>query len=151
MKYFYVEPIVMGELDEGTVMDVSVHPPIVNKLVFQVDGWPGDVLVASFPCFLITEEAKFALQQAGFSGATFADVKITISDNFRDVYSDIKIPPLVWLKIEGEAGHSDFGIASDLRLVMSERILDVLDALGLPMASFKPFDDRSGHTDLGRE
>ncbi|MBZ9868005.1 hypothetical protein LB515_21740 [Mesorhizobium sp. CA15] len=141
MKYFSVEPIVVGDFGEGTVMDVSVHPPIVSKLVFRVDAWPGDVLVASFPCFLITEEAKFALQKVGFSGATFADVEITISDNFRDVYSDVKIPPLVWLKIDGKAGHADFGIASDLRLVISELILDVLDELGLPMASFKPFDD----------
>ncbi|WP_245435162.1 hypothetical protein [Mesorhizobium sp. WSM3879] len=89
----------------------------------------------------MTEEAKRALLKAGFSGARFADVEITISDNFRDVFSSVKLPPLVWLQVDGKAGRDDFGIASNLHLVMSERILDVLDELGLPLASFKPFDE----------
>ncbi|MDX8514955.1 hypothetical protein [Mesorhizobium captivum] len=145
MEYFYVEPVCAGGMDRGIVMDRSVHPPIVSKLVYQIDGWPGDVLIESFPCFLVTEGAERALLKAGFSGATFADVEITISDNFRDVFSNVKLPLLVWLKVDGKAGRDDFGIASNLQLVISERILDVLDELGLPLASFKPFDDRKEH------
>lgn len=86
MEYFYVDSVSAGGMDRGTVMDRSVHPPIVSKLVYQIDGWPGDVLIESFPCFLVTEEAKRALLKAGFSGARFADVEITISDNFRDIF-----------------------------------------------------------------
>lgn len=146
MEYFYIDPIIAGEMGQGTVMDRSVHPPAVSRLVYEVDGWFGDVVIATFPCYLVTEEAKRALLDIGFSGATFADVTITISDNFREVYSDVKLPPFVWLKVIGRAGRDDFGIGRNFRLVISERVLDVLDELGIPNADIKPLDDREEHT-----
>lgn len=122
-------------------MDSSVHPPVVSRLVYEIDGWFGDVLITSYPCFLVTGEMKRALLEIGFSGATFADVEITVSDNFRDLYSnDVKLPSFVWLKVNGHAGHDDFGIGRNHRLVVSERILDLLDGLGIPNADVAPFD-----------
>jgi hypothetical protein len=32
MKYFYIQPEVAGGLGKNTVMDRSVHPPIVSRL-----------------------------------------------------------------------------------------------------------------------
>jgi hypothetical protein len=119
-------------------MDRSVYPPVVSGLVYQIDGWSGDVLITNFLCFLVTEEAKRVLEVA-FSGATFADVEVTISDNFRAVYSDVKLPPFVWLKVNGRAGHDDLGVRNR-PFVLSERVVDVLDELGLPFASIEPFD-----------
>ncbi|ANT51227.1 hypothetical protein MEA186_05461 [Mesorhizobium amorphae CCNWGS0123] len=142
MRYYEVKPLVAGELSEGTVMDTSVHPPIVSKLHYQFDAWLGDVLVTSFPCFLVTEEAKRGLLAIGISGATFADAEVTISEDFYLVQPDVELPPFVWLKVDGRAGHDDFGINQNLNLVMSERAFDVLDELlGLPSASIKRFDD----------
>ncbi|WP_245435160.1 hypothetical protein [Mesorhizobium sp. WSM3879] len=52
MEYFCVDPVTAGGMDRGTVMDRSAHPPIVSKLVYQIDGWPGDVLIEAFLAFL---------------------------------------------------------------------------------------------------
>lgn len=141
MKYFYVKPAVSGGLDQGTIMDSGAHPPVVSRLVYQIEGWSGDALITSFPCFLVTEEAARALLALNFTGATFASVEITISDNFRELYPDVELPSFVWLRVNGQAGHDDFGLARICRLVVSERVLDVLDELGIPGADFDLFDE----------
>ena len=35
MKYFYIQPEVAGGLGKNTVMDRSVHPPIVSRLHYE--------------------------------------------------------------------------------------------------------------------
>lgn len=139
MEYFYVEPEVSGGLGANTVMDRSVHPPIVDRLHYQFDGWLGDVLLESFPSFIVTDEARAMLQEAGATGARFGDVEITTSDQFRELYPNKQLPRFVWLQIVGKAGHDDFGIAADGRLVVSDRTLDVLKGLGLSNALIGPF------------
>ncbi|MFK0692083.1 hypothetical protein ACFX5Q_28310 [Mesorhizobium sp. IMUNJ 23033] len=140
MRYFEIKPDVAGGLGEDTVMDTSVHPPVVSKLVYRVEGWFGDVLVTTFPCFLVTEEARRGLLAIGISGATFAEAEITTSEDFQELQPDVELPVFVWLKVDGRAGRDDFGINQNLNLVVSERAFDVLDELGLPSASIKPFD-----------
>ncbi|TPM45393.1 hypothetical protein FJ951_16200 [Mesorhizobium sp. B2-2-3] len=140
MRYYEVKPDVAGGLGENTVMDPSVHPPAVSKLHYQVEGWFGDALVTTFPCFLVTEEAKRGLLDIGISGATFAPAEVTKSENFLELQPDVELPPFVWLKVDGRAGHDDFGVNQKLNLVISERAFDVLDELGLPSASIQPFD-----------
>ncbi|MER9328179.1 hypothetical protein NKJ26_19475 [Mesorhizobium sp. M0152] len=123
-------------------MDTSVHPPVVSKLIYQIEGWFGDVIVTTFPCFLVVAEVKQALQNIGFSGASFAHVEVTKSDDFLELQPHVELPQFVWLKVNGKAGHDDFGIASDLRLVISERMLDLLNDFGIPSATVEPYDGR---------
>ena len=140
MKYFYVEPEVAGGLGERTVMDRSVHPPIVKKLHYQFEGWLGDALLESFPAFIVTEHVKVSLLESGATGATFDDdVEVTLSDQFKALYPDRKLPRFVWLKPEGRAGQDDIGAASDGRLVLSQRALDVLNGIGISNALVEPF------------
>ena len=141
MRYYEVKPLVAGDLGDGTVMDTSIHPPIVSELHYHFAGWLGDSLVTSFPCFLVTEEAERALLAIGISGAVFADAEVTISEDFHRVQPDVVLPPFVWLKVGGKAGHDDFGINQNLNLVVSERAFDVFDELGLPSADIKRFGD----------
>ncbi|BCG79529.1 hypothetical protein [Mesorhizobium sp. 113-3-3] len=141
MNYYEIEPLVAGELGKDTVMDPSVHPPVVSKLHFQFAGWHGDALVTAFPCFLVTEEAKRGLLAIGITGATFADAEVTISEDFHLVQPDVELPPFVWLKVDGKAGQDDFGISRTLNLVISERAFYVFDELlGLSSADFWRFD-----------
>lgn len=144
MKYFYVEPEVAGGPGDHTVMDVSVHPPAVTKLHYEFQGWLGDVLVESFPCFIVTEEAKRVLLEIGFSGATFADVEVTTSELFEEMQPELELPPFVWLKVDGQAGHDDFGLPPNHRLVVSERVLDALKPLGISNALIEPFETLQG-------
>ncbi|MER9891704.1 hypothetical protein NKJ40_06305 [Mesorhizobium sp. M0119] len=142
MDYFYIKPDVAGGIGRGTIMDTSVHPPVVSKLIYQMEGWFGDVIVTTFPCFLVVAEVKQALQNIGFSGANFAHAEITKSEDFLELQPDVELPQFVWLKVNGKAGHDDFGIAGDLRLVISKRVLDLLDRFGIPSATVEPYDGR---------
>jgi hypothetical protein len=139
MKYFYIEPEVAGGLGENTVMDCSVHPPVVSKLHYHLDGWLGDVLLESFPSFIATKEAGQQLQAIGVTGLRLDDVEVTISDQFRQLYPNPRLPGFVWFRAEGQPGRDDFGTAPDGRLVASERALAMLTTLGIAHALVTPF------------
>ena len=47
---------------------------IVRKFHYEFDGWLGDVLLESCPCFIVTEAAKKKLQSIGATGIKFASV-----------------------------------------------------------------------------
>jgi len=141
MQYFYVEPEVAGGLGENTLMDRTVHPPIVSKLHYEFDGWGGDALLESFPCFIVTEGAKKKLQSVGLTGIAFDKALVTTSDLFQEIYPNRKLPKFVWLQVVGRPGQDDFGIAKDLRLVTSERALNVLEGHGISNAVVEPYKD----------
>jgi len=140
MKYYYLEPEVSGGFGDNIILDTSVHPPLVIRLHFEFDGWLGDSVVASFPCFLVTEDVKKKILESDFSGMTFDHAEVTTSELFEEMQPDQKLPPFVWLKVNGEAGHDDFGIAKDYRLVVSERVLDALKPFGISNALIEPFE-----------
>jgi hypothetical protein len=128
MLYFYLEPEVAGGLGEHTVMDTSVHPPVVSKLHYEFEGWLGDDLLESFPCYIVTARLKEGLEQAQATGCTFGDVEVSRSDSFKGIYPDRKLPEFYWLRTQPQAGAADFGLADDHRLVASERILGLMRA-----------------------
>lgn len=140
MRYFYVEPEVAGGLGDHTIFGVR-HPfPIVAKLHYSFDGWLGDALLTSFPCFIVTEEARRRFEESGITGMRYDDVKINASDRFHEMHPDQQLPRFFWMKIEGRAGREDFGLAPDHRLIASQRALDILRPLGLNHASIEPAD-----------
>ncbi len=142
MEYCVIRPEVAGGWGEHTVVhDRSVHPPILSKLHYEFDGWLGDVLLTSFPVFIIAESAKKKLEAIGATGVKFDEVEVSTSEQFRDIYPDRKLPKFVWLKADGKAGHDDFGIAPICRLVISKRALDVLRSLGISHARVEEFID----------
>lgn len=115
-------------------MDRSVHPPIVHRLHYEFDGWLGDVLLESFPCFIVTRAAAHDLQNAGLSGATFDEVCVTTSDQFEALYPNRQLPPFMRLKVTGIVGKDDFSTALDGRLVVSEAALGILNGLRISNA-----------------
>jgi len=139
MKYFCIEPEVAGGLGKTTVMDSAVHPPVVSKLHYHFDGWLGDVLLESFPSFIVTEGAKQQLQAIGATGVRFDDVEVTTSDQFRQLYPNRQLPKFVWLRVEGQPGRDDFGVGPDGRLVASERALEMFQKIGVANSLVTPF------------
>ena len=81
MEYFYVQPEVAGGLGALTVMDTTTHPPIVSKLHYHFDGWLGNVLLETFPCFIVTDGARQALQAIGATGANSTRLKSPCRNN----------------------------------------------------------------------
>lgn len=134
MQYFYVDPEVAGGLGKNTVMDRSVHPPIVSKLHYDFDGWLGDVLLETFPCFIVTEPTKQELEASGLSGLNFDQVEVTQSEEFQDFYPNRQLPKFVWLRVAGKPGRDDFGTSENGRLVVSEAALKMLQRLGISNA-----------------
>jgi len=138
-RYFVVEPEVAGELGADTVMDSSVHPPRVSRLHYELNGWLGDDLLESFPCYVVTERCKTALEKEGFTGYSVAPVKVTVSDTFRELYPGRSLPTFHWLKVNGTAGKDDFGLAKDHRLAVSEGVLRVLKSLSIEHCDIDDF------------
>ena len=134
MKYRYIEPEVSGVLGIRTDLDSSVHPPLVNHLNFEFEGWLGDCLLESFPCFVMTKPAKLATQSSELTGIKFDDVLISKSELFDELYPLRPLPEVYWAKIIGRAGIDDFGLSKDFRLVVSEIALNILLPFGLEQA-----------------
>ncbi|MER2249787.1 hypothetical protein ABS772_07650 [Methylorubrum podarium] len=139
MAHFTIAPEVAGGLGANTVLDRGRHPPMVQRLHYEFEGWLGDVLLESFPAFIVTEEARQALVQEGVTDARFDEVEVSLSDTFRETQPGTTLPRFVWLLPEGEPGQDDIAAARDGRLVLSQRALDVLQARGLSQALVEPF------------
>jgi len=136
-KYYLLEPEIAGELGPDTVMDPSVHPPRVSDLHYDLKGWLGDDLLESFPCYIVTDRCRDALENGGFSGCTFAPVRVTASDVFLELYPGRAVPTFHWLKVDGIAGEDDLGVADDHRLVVSGDVLKVLRSLSIDHCDFE--------------
>lgn len=140
MNHFIVEPEVAGGLGEHTVIDSSVRPPKVSKLHYKFDGWLGDALLESFPCYIATKDMAEKLKALHPTGVHFGDVEIEKSDLFRRLHPNRKLPDFMWLKVSGQPGKDDFGLADDLRLVISERVLALLKSQNLQNALVGHFE-----------
>jgi len=131
MKFYSLEPEVAGSLGADTVMDTDVHPPRVHKLTYESDGWLGDDILESFPCYIITEPLKKRLEISKPSGCGFDNVDIVKSEQFNMLYPSRELPKFYWLRIHGKAGMDDLGISDDNMLIVSERILRVMSQFHL--------------------
>lgn len=136
MNYFVVEPEVAGGWGDNTVFTLTPgQPVVVHKLHYQLDGWLGDELLESTPCFIVTERLAHEIERAGLTGVTFDEVEVTTSDEFKDLYPHLQLPKFVWLKVHGQPAKDDFGIAPGLLLAVSERALELLKRIGFSHAS----------------
>ncbi|RCS56595.1 hypothetical protein [Parvibium lacunae] len=140
MRFFLVEPEVAGGLGEKTVMDSSIHPPKIQSLEYVFDGWSGDVLLTSFPAYIVTSKAREILERFHASGISFAGVDILKSETFNEFFPEKELPEFFWMKVEGTAGQDDFGLAPNLRLVISGRALDELVKLRLSEAVVSAYE-----------
>jgi hypothetical protein len=138
MKFYYVDGPFAGTPFDS-LADRSVHPPLVRKLRCEVDVWLGDVLLEFYPCWIVTASAKEVISSAGLTGVQFDSVEVFKSDQFQEFEPDTNLPAFAWLKVTGNAGQDDFGVAENLRLVVSRRALKVLQGLGIPNAKISDF------------
>lgn len=138
-KFFYIEPEVSGGFGENAVIDSSVHPPKVSKLHLQLDGWLGNDLLETFPCFIVTEQLAKDIEKEGLSGCIFEKVEISKSDQFEELYPKKSLPAFSWLKVIGSPGQNDFGISNDFRLVISEKVMAILKTKNISEADIEDF------------
>jgi len=111
---------------------------VVTRLNYEFDGWLGDALLESTPCFIVTDDARQLVEAADLSGVHFADVEVTGSPTFADLYPTRELPSFRWMVVDGTLHRDDFAIAHDKRLVVAERALATLKAAGIDHAIVEP-------------
>lgn len=125
--WYQVEPEVPGGWGVATVADTSVHPPKVEALHIEFDGWIGGELLETFPSFVISERLASRLVSAGLTGFSLDEVRVSASAEYSSETPFNELPKWKWFKVEGVAGHEDFGITADHLLVVSQRAKTLLD------------------------
>jgi hypothetical protein len=140
MSYFYLEPEVGGGLGPETVMDRSSNPPAVEKLHYHFDGWLGDDLIESFPCYLVTQRLAEELDRSGLIGFSTTEAVVTTSREFEELYPNRTLPRFIWLRVAGVAGKADFGMSADNRLVVSSAAKRVLDLFSEKECTVRPYE-----------
>ena len=65
---YVLEPLVAGELGDGTQLDATTHPPLVRHVEFVLDLPTDEDLIESFPVFLVSESLGHALASANLTG-----------------------------------------------------------------------------------
>ena len=136
--HYFVEPEVAGGWGMNTKADTSRHPPQVSTLHYQFDGWQGDDLLESFPCFIVSESLKNELISSGITGFEIDNVEISKSEEFLASTSVGNLPQFFWLKVVGDKTSADVSISSDYRLLVSERALNVLRKFNISHADITP-------------
>ena len=118
--YRCIEPEVAGGLGKETLIDNSVHPPIVKMLHFEFEGWLEDDILETFPCYIVTESLKNKIEEEELTGITFDNLFVTKSLNFFELYPNKQLPRFYWAIINGVYAKHDFFLGTDNRLVISE-------------------------------
>jgi hypothetical protein len=136
---FVLMPEVAGGLGDGTVIDRSTTPPIVSRLHYVMEGWLGDDLLETFPCYIVTERLGNALRSQSLSGIAFGSVQVSKSQQFEDLYPNRQLPKFFWLKVTGNAGRDDFGLSADFNLVVSDHALGILRRFNLSNCEIERF------------
>jgi len=135
--YFYIEPEVSGGIGDNAIVDTSVHPPRVLKLHYQFDGWLGDDLLETFPCYIVSSSLAKEIELAQLTGFVLDDVEISKSKQFEELYPKKELPIFYWLKVIGTAGKDDFGISEDYRLIVSSKAINTLQKGKIEMADLE--------------
>jgi len=132
---FLLHPEVAGGLGPRTVLKSrGANPPLVTTLDYQFDGWLGDELLTTFPCFIVSDALAQNLGHAGLTGFVTEDMLVSLSDEFALRAPPLpkfhRLIPLGAIVVLGDAatdwsGH-DLCLSENGGLVVTERCLDVL-------------------------
>jgi len=111
-------------------MSTEVHPPRVEHLHYEVQGWLGDDLLDSTPCFLISPELAAIGPQAGCTGLRTDDARVTITPDAAPIV-DPRVTSFLWLQPQGQPGQDDLALDATASLVVTDRALDVMRRFNL--------------------
>ncbi|WP_152559263.1 hypothetical protein [Tumebacillus flagellatus] len=137
---FLLKPEVAGGFGENTQIRKPDDEPLVSKHVvhlhYEFEGWLGDELLTSHPCYIVTDRVSELLKRSGCTGLHFETVEVSTSEMFLELEPNVTLPsfkrmiPLGSIVLEGDtfedwSGH-DFSMNERCRLVVSEKALEVL-------------------------
>lgn len=138
--YRFIEPEVAGGLGEQTQLDNSFFPPLIKNLHYEFEGWLGDDLVESFPCYIVTERLRKGIESEQLSGISFDQVLVSKSETFLELYPDRELPNFFWAKINGESNRDDFFITERNVLAISEKAYLLLKNYNIDQADIEDLE-----------
>ncbi|MFD4671034.1 hypothetical protein ACFWNN_14960 [Lentzea sp. NPDC058450] len=137
MTFYLVRPEVAGSW--GDEFEIDRANDVVTRVHYEVADWFGDCVVKGHMVYLVLRETGKRLTEAGFTGFSLDEALVTASDQHHVFNPDGVLPDLVWLKVHGEPGVDDLGLANKgTGLVVSQPVMDVFKADG--------FNSVEGHT-----
>jgi hypothetical protein len=122
---FSLEPLVAGELGEGTQLDASTHPPKVAAVEYLLDAPTDDDLIESFPVFLVSDWLAERLVSARLEGFVLDDARVVPSREYKEVYGSAPHKSYRWLRLVPSVT-ADSWLDQDYQLCVSDRMMDVL-------------------------
>ncbi|MGQ0846271.1 MAG: hypothetical protein ACT4QF_19280 [Sporichthyaceae bacterium] len=133
MRIYILRPEVAGRLGENTVMDTSIHPPLVRKLHYVFAGWSGSDVVESFPVHLVSDKLARALLETQLSGFELAAVEVSKDEQFERFFPDeaSTLPEWHWLRLTSADQSKDVWRDDDAQLCLGERARRVFEAFNL--------------------
>ncbi|MBP1167888.1 MULTISPECIES: hypothetical protein [unclassified Chryseobacterium] len=135
--YRLIEPEVAGGLGEQTQLDNSFFPPLIKNLHYEFEGWLGDDILESFPCYIVTEKLRKGLEHEKLTGISFDAVIISKSETFLELYPNKELPNFFWAKINGESNRDDFFITEKNGLAISEKAYSLLKNYNIDQADIE--------------
>ena len=144
MKYYDLEPEVPGQWGKKMVFDRNGPDRKIVKLHIEFDGWLGDDLLTSHPCFFATPRLAEEIKLNKLTGVTPSHMETSRSITFETIYPGRQLPEFVWLKIAGKPGVDDFGLAGNGKLIVSAKALAVLRAFNLNHCDVAPYPATAG-------
>lgn len=140
MKYYTLEPEVSLSFGENTILDRASHPPTIKNLDLIFEGWLGDDILETFPCFFVTQKLKQLIQLNNLTKVEFELVSPIKSDTFIEMHPDQKLPTIYLLQVLGKVKCDDFGISEENLLIVSHSCLNVLSQANLNHCDIEEID-----------
>ncbi len=138
MRLYRLSPEVAGGLGENSILVHNENGIMkdVSYLHYKFEGWLGDELLTTSPCFIVTEKLSNAIINSNLTGCTFQDMEVSKSYNFELLKPGVILPKFKRLiptgtvqiedkKVKHWSGH-DFCLIGVSRLVVSDNALNLL-------------------------
>lgn len=138
MRLYRLSPEVAGGLGENSILIHNENGIMkdVSYSHYKFEGWLGDELLTTSPCFIVTEKLFNAIINSNLTGSKFQDMEVSESYNFKLLKPDVILPkfkrliPVGTVQIEDKkvkywSGH-DFCLMGVTRLVVSNNALNIL-------------------------
>jgi hypothetical protein len=127
---YSLDPQVAGELGEGSVLDTTVHPPVVTEVDYVLDQPEADELIQSFPVFLVSSGLADRFQSAGLTGFTLEEATTRPSFEYLSAFGQAPHREYRWLRVHGTE-QDDCWIDSSAMLCVSDRMMEILNSATL--------------------
>ena len=87
MTLYLLEPGVAGGFGKNSVITFENNRiKDVKHLHYIFEGWLGDDVLTSSPCFIITSHLADAISNSDLKGYELRKIEVSLSDNFVELY-----------------------------------------------------------------